>query len=69
MGIQDSTAAAFATVEPDPQSRVDKLPQPYRRVEKIVAEIIHSTLVQCVENERLRVELAARVKSTVCTTV
>eukprot|EP00959_Pyramimonas_sp_CCMP1952_P276191 5773302-Pyramimonas_sp.AAC.2 len=69
MAIADSSAAAFEEVHPDPHSRLDKLPQPYRRVEKIVAEIIHTTLVEIGERERIRAELAAKQKPTVWTAI
>jgi hypothetical protein len=38
----------------DPSSAVDKLPQPYRMIDKILAEIINKALTKCDELERQR---------------
>ncbi|KAK3277005.1 hypothetical protein CYMTET_14959 [Cymbomonas tetramitiformis] len=48
--------AAAKQIEIDPSSSINKLPQPYRRIDKIIAEIICKTFEECDERERKRRE-------------
>eukprot|EP00241_Pyramimonas_parkeae_P011058 CAMPEP_0114227868 /NCGR_PEP_ID=MMETSP0058-20121206/2025_1 /TAXON_ID=36894 /ORGANISM="Pyramimonas parkeae, CCMP726" /LENGTH=231 /DNA_ID=CAMNT_0001338749 /DNA_START=91 /DNA_END=783 /DNA_ORIENTATION=+ len=65
MGVVSTTkAVTFAAIDPDPHSRIDRLPQPYRRIDKIVSEIIEDTLDEIDNKERRERELAARPKPT-----